>query len=45
MWQTGGGAKHSIRRGGPSLTEDSQTEPGRTHSTSSCEMLRMKKLK
>ena len=26
MWQTGGGAKQSTRRGGPSLTEDSPTE-------------------
>ena len=26
MWQTGSGAKQSTRRGGPSLTEDLQTE-------------------
>ena len=26
IWQTGGGAKQSTRRGGPSLTEDLQTE-------------------
>ena len=26
MWQTGGGAKQSTRRGGPSLTEDLLTE-------------------
>ena len=26
MWQTGDGAKQSTRRGGPSLTEDSQTQ-------------------
>ena len=26
MWQTDGGAKQSTRHGGPSLTEDSQTE-------------------
>ena len=26
MWQTDGGAKQSTRRGGPSLTEDLQTE-------------------
>ena len=26
MEQTGGGAKQSTRRGGPSQTEDSQTE-------------------
>ena len=25
-WQTGGGAMQSTRRGGPSLTEDLQTE-------------------
>ena len=26
LWQTGGRVKQSTRRGGPSLTEDSQTE-------------------
>ena len=26
MWQTDDGAKQSTRRGGPSLTEDLQTE-------------------
>ena len=26
MWQTGGGAKHSTRRGCPSVTEGMQTE-------------------
>ena len=38
MLQTGGGAKQSTRRGGPSLTEDSQTERERKPSvyTSSC---------
>ena len=29
VWQTGGGAKQSTRRGGPSLTEDLQTEHAR----------------
>ena len=29
MWQTDGGAKQSIRRGGPSLIEDLQTDHGR----------------
>ena len=41
MWQTGGKAKQSIRRGGFSLTEDSQTDRERQRSvyTSSCIML------
>ena len=26
MWQTGGGAKHSTRRGGPSLTEEEKMQ-------------------
>ena len=32
MWQTSGGAKQSTRRGGPSLTEHSQTEHERLRS-------------
>ena len=41
MWQTGGGDKQSTGRGGPSLTEDMQTERERQLSvyTSSCVML------
>ena len=41
MWQKGGGAKQSTRRGGHSLTEDSQTEQERQRSvyTSSSIML------
>ena len=41
MWQTGGGAKQSTRRGGSSLTEDSQTDRERQPSVypSSCIML------
>ena len=41
MWQTGGGAKQSTRRGGPVLTEESQTEHEllRMECTSSCVML------
>ena len=42
MWQVGGGAKKSTRRGGSSLPVDSKTEPERTRSvyTSSCIMRR-----
>ena len=32
MWQTGGGAKQSSRHGGPSPTEDLQTERERQRS-------------
>ena len=41
MWQTGGGAKQPTLCGGPSLTEDSQTERERQRSvyTSFCIML------
>ena len=42
MWQTDGGAKQSTHRGGPSLTEDLQTdyEHSRSVCTSSCIMLK-----
>ena len=36
MCQTDGGAKQSTRRGGPSLTENLQTERERSIYTSSC---------
>ena len=40
MWKTGNGAKQSTRRGGSSLTEDSQTEHERSVYASSRTMLR-----